>query len=85
LSIIKKTNNLTIYGSFIQVKFKFQYIYLLFLFLLKGLEYSEHSSFEELKNCVKSLKPRKVIPTVNIATQIKREKMQNFLNEWMTK
>lgn len=51
--------------------------------IIYGLEYSEHSSFEELRNCVSTLKPRKVIPTVNCGNKEKRDKMQAYLNEWM--
>jgi hypothetical protein len=33
-----------------------------------GIPYSEHSSFEELRACVKALRPRRLIPTVNAST-----------------
>ena len=51
--------------------------------IIYGLEYSEHSSFEELKNCVTTLKPKRVIPTVNIGKKETRDKMTAFLNEWI--
>ncbi|KAJ3406742.1 hypothetical protein HDV05_005842 [Chytridiales sp. JEL 0842] len=44
-----------------------------------GVPYSEHSSYEELKECVQILKPRKVIPTVGVG---KWEEMQGLFSEW---
>jgi DNA cross-link repair 1A protein len=48
-----------------------------------GLEYSEHSSFDELKNCIQTLRPEKIIPTVNVAKKESRDLMQSYFNEWM--
>ncbi|CAF0851124.1 unnamed protein product [Brachionus calyciflorus] len=50
-----------------------------------GLEYSEHSSFEELRNFIKSVRPRKIIPHVNVAKKESRDKMQSYFNEWLSK
>jgi DNA cross-link repair 1A protein len=50
--------------------------------IIYGLEYSEHSSFDELKNCISTLKPRKIIPHVNVAKKEVRDKMQAYFNEW---
>lgn len=37
--------------------------------------YSEHSSYSEIRECVKALKPKRVIPTVNAETSAQREKL----------
>jgi mRNA degradation ribonuclease J1/J2 len=37
--------------------------------------YSEHSSYEEIKQCVKILRPKKIIPTVNAETEEQRRRM----------
>jgi len=52
--------------------------------IIYGLEYSEHSSFAELKNFVTTLKPKRIIPTVNCGNKEKRDKMTAYLNEWQT-
>jgi DNA cross-link repair 1A protein len=44
-----------------------------------GLEYSEHSSFSELKTCVQTLKPRKIIPTVNVHDK----KQSKYFDQWL--
>ena len=51
-------------------------------FIMYGLEYSEHSSFAELKNFVETLKPKKIIPTVNCANKDYRERMKGYFNLW---
>ena len=43
---------------------------------IHGIPYSEHSSFSELVDCVRCLKPKKIIPTVNV---MKSEEQVEFL------
>ncbi|XP_067126529.1 uncharacterized protein [Centruroides vittatus] len=48
-----------------------------------GIPYSEHSSFEELKQFVQFLKPKRVIPTVNCSNKAKREEMNLLFSKWL--
>ncbi|CAK8681601.1 unnamed protein product [Clavelina lepadiformis] len=50
-----------------------------------GVPYSEHSSFTELKEFVQTLKPFKIIPTVNVARADQRKMMNDYLNKWKQK
>ena len=43
-----------------------------------GVPYSEHSSFPELKRFVAALRPRKLVPTVNAATRVKRDGLRDL-------
>ncbi|XP_056325859.1 DNA cross-link repair 1A protein [Danio aesculapii] len=49
-----------------------------------GIPYSEHSSFLELKRFVQWLRPKKIIPTVNVGNWRSRKAMEGFFHEWMT-
>jgi len=49
-----------------------------------GVPYSEHSSFEELKFFVQNLKPKQIIPTVNIGKKESRDQMNVYFTEWLS-
>ncbi len=44
-----------------------------------GAPYSEHSSFDELQGCIRTLRPKKIIPTVNAETKEKSKKLVDRL------
>ncbi|XP_052426804.1 DNA cross-link repair 1A protein isoform X1 [Carassius gibelio] len=50
----------------------------------RGIPYSEHSSFLELKRFVQWLQPKKILPTVNVGSWRSRKAMEGFFREWQT-
>jgi len=49
---------------------------------LYSVSYSEHSSFSELRDFVSALRPRHVVPTVNLSTDASRKAMRRHLDRW---
>ncbi|RAL61688.1 hypothetical protein DID88_002756 [Monilinia fructigena] len=49
-----------------------------------GVPYSEHSSFRELTMFVMALRIDKVIPTVNVGSELGRKKMKVWIDRWLT-
>ncbi|KAF7254324.1 DNA cross-link repair 1A protein [Varanus komodoensis] len=47
-----------------------------------GIPYSEHSSFLEMKRFVQWLKPKKIIPTVNVGDWKARKEMEMHFRDW---
>ena len=50
-----------------------------------GVPYSEHSSFVELQQFVRWLKPLKVLPHVNVGDREKRERQDALIRPWYAK
>ena len=48
-----------------------------------GIPYSEHSSYEELQDCVKTLRPKKLVPTVNAGDATKARALVDKLCGFM--
>lgn len=44
--------------------------------------YSEHSSYTDLERFILWLRPRRIIPTVNMGDPIKRDQMNNIFRRW---
>jgi len=50
---------------------------------LHGVPYSEHSGYTEMRRFVLHFNPGKIVPTVNVATQDSRRKMELIFREWL--
>ena len=50
---------------------------------MQGVPYSEHSSAEELRAFVRLLRSRRVVPTVGVGSQEKREAMTRLIDTWL--
>ncbi|KAI3527993.1 DNA repair metallo-beta-lactamase [Colletotrichum filicis] len=49
-----------------------------------GVPYSEHSSFRELTMFVMSLRIDKVVPTVNVGSEVSRKRMKGWIDKWLS-
>ncbi|EHA49142.1 DNA cross-link repair protein SNM1 [Pyricularia oryzae 70-15] len=48
-----------------------------------GVPYSEHSSFRELAMFIMSLHIEKVVPTVNVGSEVGRKRMKGWTDRWL--
>ncbi|KAI0514788.1 DRMBL-domain-containing protein [Xylaria bambusicola] len=49
-----------------------------------GVPYSEHSSFRELALFLMTLRIEKVVPTVNIGSEVSRKRMKSWTDRWLS-
>ncbi|KAI0164647.1 DRMBL-domain-containing protein [Xylariaceae sp. FL1272] len=49
-----------------------------------GVPYSEHSSFRELALFCMALRIEKVVPTVNVGSDVSRKRMKSWTDRWLT-
>ncbi|KAI1266864.1 DRMBL-domain-containing protein [Xylariaceae sp. FL1019] len=49
-----------------------------------GVPYSEHSSFRELALFCMTLRIEKVVPTVNVGSDVSRKRMKSWTDRWLT-
>ncbi|KAI1189072.1 DRMBL-domain-containing protein [Nemania serpens] len=49
-----------------------------------GVPYSEHSSFRELALFLMALRIEKVVPTVNVGSDVSRKRMKMWTDRWLT-
>ncbi|KRY01037.1 DNA cross-link repair 1A protein [Trichinella pseudospiralis] len=85
---IQKMNKITILGMLGAVRRVYgifpekqvQHILNGILLFFAGVPYSEHSSFDELKQFVVKLRPKQVIPTVNVSA---RAEINRVIGQWL--
>ncbi len=51
--------------------------------MMYGVPYSEHSSVEELEHFIRGIKPKRIVPTVNVATEKERKRMEALYVSWL--
>ncbi len=49
-----------------------------------GVPYSEHSSFRQLALLIMGLRIERIVPTVNVGSELSRRRMKGWLDRWMS-